>query len=113
MPAAMSGTLLRLGLWIVLIVLALYVLRETYDDSPIQEYLTASVLQRAGAVGLALIAVGAVLEMLGTAAHKVKRSHCATCRRPIPPGEIYCREHLRRVLEVEHDRTHSTRIRGR
>src|SRR4051812_16342657 len=99
----MSGTLLRFGLWIVLIVLALYVLRETYSESPAQEYLSPGLLQKAGAFGLALIAAGAIASMFEKTASVVLKKRCQVCHRSVSPGELFCRQHLRSILEEEHD----------
>jgi hypothetical protein len=107
----MSGTLLRFGLWIVLIVLALYVLGETYTNSALQEYASGAVLQKAGIFGLVLIAAGWVASFFDKVDLKTDYSRCLQCRKLIPRGELYCRQHLRRVLDVEHDRTHNTRLR--
>ncbi len=107
----MSGTLLRFGLWIVLIVLALYVLGETYPNTPLEEYVTASLLQKTGGFGLLLIAAGWIASFFDKAVLKIHTGHCLSCRKPIPRGDLYCRQHLRRVLDVEHDRTHNTRFR--
>ena len=47
----MSSTLLRLGLWIIIIVLALYVVHETFEDSPIAEMVSIDLMQKALMVG--------------------------------------------------------------
>ncbi|HVT44203.1 MAG TPA: hypothetical protein VMT00_07425 [Thermoanaerobaculia bacterium] len=107
----MSGTLLRFGLWIILAVLAMYVLSETYENSPLREFVTPVLMQRAGGLGLALVGIGAVVSLFERAARKLNRSFCKTCGRAIPPRTLYCRQHIRSIIEDEHDRTHSTRIR--
>jgi predicted nucleic acid-binding Zn ribbon protein len=41
----------------------------------------------------------------------VMKNRCVVCKAPIEHGAIYCREHLRRVLSREDEKTHVTRIR--
>jgi hypothetical protein len=108
----MSSTLLRLGLWILVIILALYVVHESFEDSPVAELVPLEMLQKALAVGGLLIVAGVVVRLLEKGSRKVVRNHCAVCRTVIPPGALYCREHLRRILHDEDERTHVTRIRG-
>jgi predicted nucleic acid-binding Zn ribbon protein len=108
----MSSTLLRLGLWIILIVVALYVVHETFEDSPVADFVPFAMQQKALAVGAALLIAGVVVRMFEkTAAKVVVKNRCLTCRAAIAPGAIYCRDHLRRVLAREDDRTHMTRLR--
>jgi predicted nucleic acid-binding Zn ribbon protein len=107
----MSTTLLRLGLWIILIVVALYVLHETYAGLPLEEYFALPMLQKALALGGILIAAGFVTRILEKGAKVVTKNRCVTCRTPVPPGAIYCRAHLRNVLHREDDRAHRTRTR--
>jgi hypothetical protein len=109
----MSSTLLRLGLWIVLIVVALYVLGETYEGLPIEEFFAAAMLQKALVVGVLLVAAGFVTRMLEKGAKVVTKNRCITCKTPIPSGAIYCREHLRNVLHREEDRSHQRGSRSR
>jgi len=106
----MSATLLRLGLWILIIVLALYVIHESFEDSPVGEMVPVEMLTKALALGAVLIVAGIALRMFekGTA---VKKNRCAVCRTPIPPGAIYCRAHLRSILHDEDEKTHMTRLR--
>lgn len=105
----MSATLLRLGLWTTLIVVALYVLHETYADSPVGEYLPEAMLQKVLVVGLLLVVAGLFVRLLEKGQRVVVKNRCAVCHTPIPHGAIYCRAHLRRVLHDEEDRTHGTR----
>jgi hypothetical protein len=102
----MSSTLLRAGLWLILIVLALYVIHEGYPNSVVAEYISQDTLQKAGLVGIVLLAAGIVLSITGRAASKIPLHRCKVCGKSVPKGEIYCREHLRRILEEEHDRSH-------
>jgi predicted nucleic acid-binding Zn ribbon protein len=109
----MSSTLLRLGLWIIVIVLALYVIHETYEESPVAEMVPVELMQKALVVGGLSVVVGIIVRMLEKGQRAVTRNRCAVCRTPIPPGAIYCRAHLRNILHEEDDKTHMTRIRRR
>jgi hypothetical protein len=108
----MSSTLLRLGLWIILIVVALYVLHETYEGMPAAEYFATPMLQKALVLGGLLVAAGFVTRILEKGAKAVVKNRCVVCKTPIPKGAIYCREHLRNVLHREEDRSHMTRTRS-
>lgn len=105
----MSATLLRLGLWTLIIVLSLYVIHESFEDSPVAEYIPGQMLQHALAVGGLLLGAGFVLRMFEKGARAVNKNRCRVCRTAIPSGAIYCREHLRTILYEEDDRTHHTR----
>ena len=56
----MWTTLLRLGLWITILVLALYVIDEAYAEQPIAEMISTTMLQQALVVGALLIVAGIV-----------------------------------------------------
>ena len=107
----MANTLLRLGLWILILVLALYVLESTYTDEPWTELIPAAMLVQAMVLASLLIVAGLVLRVLGVGARVVTKNRCRVCRTPITPGAIYCRAHLRNILHEEDDKTHSSRIR--
>lgn len=108
----MSTTLLRLGLWTVILVLVLYVLATTYPDQPWAELIPMLMLQQALTVGGILVAAGVVMRILGKGANKVvAKNRCRVCRKPIAVGALYCREHLRSIIADEDERTHVTRIR--
>jgi hypothetical protein len=107
----MSATLLRLGLWTMILALALYVIDETFADQPIGEIISISLLTQVMLVAAAAIVAGFVLRLLGKGASVVVKNRCRVCRTPIPPGAIYCRAHLRNILHEEDDKTHSTRAR--
>ena len=109
----MSTTILRLGLWTLILVLALYVLASTYGSEQWAELIPMAMLQQALLVAGALIVLGLVLRVLGKGADVVKKNRCQVCRTPVPPGAIYCRAHLRAVLHEEDDRSHASRVRGR
>jgi len=107
----MSSTLLRLGLWIILLVVILYVLQQTYEDAPFVDFFAPLMLQRALVLGGILVAAGIVMRILERGAKVVIKNRCVVCKTAIDHGAIYCREHLRGVLNRENDRTHRTRIR--
>ncbi|HYM60071.1 MAG TPA: hypothetical protein VEZ11_04175 [Thermoanaerobaculia bacterium] len=107
----MSSTLLRLGLWIVLLVVAAYVLHETFEDAPVAEYFSPSLLTKALALGILLALAGLVARVFERGAKVAAPNRCVVCKTPIPKGGIYCRAHLRNVLQREEDRTHMTRVR--
>ena len=109
----MSSTLLRLGLWITLAVVALYVLHETFAGTHLEEYFSESILQKTLIVGLLMIGAGIVARVVEKGASKViPKNRCKICKTAIAPGAIYCRQHLRSVLDREDQRTHAgnTRI---
>lgn len=106
----MSSTVLRLGLWIVLLVVALYVLQQTYEDAPFVDYFAPAMLQKALALGGLLVVAGIVLRLLERGAKVVVKNRCIVCKTPIDHGAIYCRQHLRRVLSREEDKTHRIRV---
>src|SRR6266853_109675 len=107
----MSSTVLRLGLWIILLVVAMYVLQQTYEDAPFVDFFAPAMLQKALALGGLLVAAGIVVRLLERGAKVVTKNRCIVCKTPIDHGAIYCRQHLRSVLSREDDRTHRTRLR--
>lgn len=108
----MSTTLLRLGLWTIILVLVLYVLVTTYPDATWAELIPMPMLQQALTLGVILVGIGVVMRILGKGAQVVTvKNRCQVCRRPIATGAIYCREHLRSILAEEDEKTHVTRIR--
>lgn len=108
----MATTLLRLGLWTVILVLVLFVLATTYPEAPWAELIPMAMLQQALTVGVAVVAAGIVMRILGKGAKVVSsKNRCQICRRPIASGALYCREHLRSIIAQEDEKTHVTRIR--
>ena len=107
----MSSTLLRLGLWVVLLVVVLYVLQQTYEDAPFVDFFAPAMLQKALVLGGLLVAAGIVMRLLERGAKVVTKNRCIVCKTPIDRGAIYCRQHLRNVLSREDERTHMTRTR--
>jgi hypothetical protein len=109
----MSTTLLRLGLWTLIVVLALYVLAETYAEEPWAEMIPLAMLGQALAVSVVVTIAGVLFRILGKGADVVRKNRCRVCRTTIPPGAIYCRAHLRSILHHEDDKTHMTKVRKR
>lgn len=107
----MSSTLLRLGLWTLVLIMALFVVQATYSESALAEMIPTSMLQQALVVSALLVIAGVAAMMFEKTRKAVGKNRCRTCSKPIPAGAIYCREHLRGVLEIEDRRTHNTRIR--
>ena len=107
----MSSTLLRLGIWTMVLIMGLFVIQTVYADSPISDMITTTMLQQAVVVSIVLIIAGVVARMFEKGKKVVSKNRCRECSKPIPPGAIFCREHLRGVLEIEDRRTHNTRIR--
>jgi hypothetical protein len=108
----MYATVLRLGLWILILVLALYVLSATFPDEPFAELVPAPMLQQALILAVVLVIAGVLLRILGLGAKVVgPRNRCRLCRTEIPHGAIYCRAHLRGILHEEDEKTHHTRVR--
>ena len=107
----MSSTILRLGLWIILLVVVMYVLQQTYEDAPFVDFFAPAMLQKALVLGGLLVIAGVVLRVLERGAKVVTKNRCVVCKVPIEHGAIYCREHLRRVLSREDENTHMTRVR--
>jgi hypothetical protein len=107
----MSATLLRLGLWIIILVLGVYVLATTYHDEPWAHLISLEMLVQALGLAALLIATGVVLRIVGKGAAVVTKNRCRVCRTAVPPGALYCRAHLRNILHEEDDKTHASRIR--
>jgi hypothetical protein len=107
----MSTTLLRLGLWTLILVLALYVLATTYEEQPWTELIPMPMLQQALVLSGAVLLLGIVARIFDKGAKVVSKNRCRTCRTPIAPGALFCREHLRSILHAEDDKTHMTRVR--
>lgn len=106
----MSNTLLRLGLWIMILVLAAFVIDASYPDHPFAELVESSMLQQVLVLAAGLIVAGIVVRVLGKGAKVVTKNRCQVCRTPIAPGAIYCRAHLRSILSDEDEKSHMTRV---
>lgn len=107
----MYATLLRLGLWTLILVLATYVFRESIAEPRVAELIATHMLAQAIVVAVLLIVAGTIMKMFGKSASAVRKNRCAVCRAPIAPGAIYCRAHLRAILHEEDEKTHMTRVR--
>lgn len=109
----MSTTVLRLGLWTLILSLGLFVVDSSFPNSPLAELVSVNLVQDILILSAVLIVAGIVLRMFTKTAGKVlhKQNRCRVCETVIPAGQIYCRPHLRGVLEREDRRTHNTRIR--
>jgi hypothetical protein len=108
----MATTLLRLGLWTVILVLVLFVLATSYPDEPFAELIPMPMLQQALTFAIVVVIAGIVMRILGKGAKVVTvKNRCRICRKPILVGGLYCREHLRSILAEEDEKTHVTRIR--
>jgi len=107
----MSSTVLRLGLWIILLVVAMYVMQQTFEDAPFVDFFAPAMLQKALVLGGLLVVAGIILRLLERGAKAVTKNRCVVCRTPIDHGAIYCRAHLRSVLSREDEITHMTRVR--
>ncbi|MFZ2491975.1 MAG: hypothetical protein WA208_10865 [Thermoanaerobaculia bacterium] len=104
----MPTILFRLGLWTLILVLGLYVLRESNSDQSWAILISGEMLVQALLVSAALIVAGIVAKVLGKGATAMSKNRCTVCRKPVPPGAIYCRAHLRSILHEEDDRRHQT-----
>ncbi|MHB0971158.1 MAG: hypothetical protein ACYC7A_01440 [Thermoanaerobaculia bacterium] len=104
----MSTTFLWIGLWLVAIVMGLFIAKDVASDAPFLQWVTTALLVQGGALGIVLTGAGIVLRLFERVAPKSKR-RCVVCRKPVFGQEMYCREHLRGILEEEDERTHRTR----
>lgn len=107
----MSSTLFRLGLWTTILVLVAYVISESMPGSTIAEMLPMHLMTKVLLVAALLVVAGLIAKMFEKTRAKALRNRCRVCGTPVSSGAIYCRNHLRKVLELEDRRTHNTRIR--
>jgi hypothetical protein len=106
----MSYTLLRLAMWIAIAVLAAYVITESFEGSAIAEMIPTHLMTTVLGLAAVLAVVGVIAKVAERSKEKAK-NRCRVCGTPVTSGAIYCRSHLRKVLEVEDRKTHNTRIR--
>jgi hypothetical protein len=105
----MADTLLRVGLWLLIVTLALFILAESNYGKPWTEMVPTPMLQQALVLSAALIVAGILAHVFGKGAKVVAKNRCKVCRTPVPPGAIYCRAHLRTILHEEDEKLHMTR----
>lgn len=94
----MALTLFRLGIYILLAVLALWVLRDA-ALSDFAHILNDQLLNRGGLAGVGVLVFGLLVMLYEKATAGRKRTRCKVCRKPVIAGEFYCREHLREIVE--------------
>jgi predicted nucleic acid-binding Zn ribbon protein len=104
----MSAILTRFGLYTILIVLAVFVLRENVPDIPYSELLVDSLLVQIGLAGLVLVVTGIVIGPFERHRSRHSQKKCIVCRGPVLVGKMYCRTHLREILEDEDSRRHDS-----
>ena len=107
----MSSTLLRLSLWTLVMVLVLYVIHESYEDTAAAEYFPISIIQKMLIGGVILLIAGLVTRVLERGAKAITANRCRVCKTPIAKGSFYCRQHLRAAIFDEDDRTRNVRVR--
>lgn len=107
----MSTTLLRLGLWTLILVLVLYVLATSYEEQQWTEMIPMPMLQQALILSGALVVLGIIARIFDKGARAVGKNRCRVCKKPIVSGALFCREHLRSMLAEEDEKTHMTRVR--
>lgn len=105
----MSSFFIRLGLYAILLMLAVFVAGQAFS-LPYADYLTSAHLGQVGVVGVVVIAIGAVLRVGEKVRKKTKKGkgRCILCKRPVLVGDKYCREHLRQMIGDEQDRVRSS-----
>jgi predicted nucleic acid-binding Zn ribbon protein len=91
--------------------MAVFVLRGAFEHLPFAELITDALVQQALILSIVIIIAGIVAKAVEKGHKVVSKNRCKVCGKPVTPGMIYCREHLRGVLDLEDRRTHNTRIR--
>ena len=109
----MSSTVLRGGLWLAIITLIAFIFDSNFDETPLGQMITPTLLQHMFIFSGALVVVGIVLLLVEKTTRKVSvsKNRCRVCGTQVAPGAIYCRQHLRSILEAEDRRTHSGTVR--
>lgn len=101
----MSSAMVRYGLWAVLIVLILALLRETLLAETSDLAIASGPLIEKGLIGgIAVTALGGLMMGLQRLFSAPPKGRCAECGRRVPKGDIYCRLHLREIIYHEDDR---------
>lgn len=93
-------TIIRLGIWSLVLIMVVYVFTETAPDSPVAEIITGELLALLTKISFGIVALGLVVGLIEKL-WGMRRRKCKTCGRPIPSTAIYCRLHLKEVLEEE------------
>lgn len=107
----MADTFLRLGLWVIILVLLAFIGRESLEIPFLQQAVEHELLLTIFKFGLALVGLGVVGKFFGKFVRFGRKGHCKICKREIPAGDIYCRQHLRDVLEAEDIRHRTMNVR--
>lgn len=94
----MALVLFRIGIYLLLAVLAMWVLREEALRS-FAHILTDRNLNYAGLAGLGLLALGFLTLVYEKLTVGRKKTRCKICGKPVIAGEFYCREHLREIVD--------------
>lgn len=94
----MALVLFRIGIWILLAVLAAWVLRDGVLKD-FARFMTDEIITWAGISGFGVIGLGFLVLIYEKLSAGPKRNKCKVCRRPVIAGEFYCREHLRDIVD--------------
>jgi hypothetical protein len=95
----MALVLFRTGIWVLLAVLALWVLR---DGGVLEDYahlLSDELVTRLGIAGVAVLGLGFIVLIYEKLTVGPKKNKCKVCGRPVIAGEFFCREHLRDIVD--------------
>lgn len=101
----MSRSLIRISLWALLAVIVLAFVRETLEEGPLKLQ-SEKYIEVALVASLLLLAASLILFLFEKLFGGPGRNRCAVCRKRIPKPEMYCRNHLRDVINEEYDRSH-------
>jgi hypothetical protein len=101
----MSAILTRFGLYTILVVLAIFLLRENVRGIPYADILSDTLLVQIGLAGVVLAVVGVIIGPFERL-RADSRKKCVVCRGPVIVGKLYCRTHLREIIEAEDARRH-------
>lgn len=105
----MGSTILRSGLWLMILTVVAFIFDSNFDETPLGQLITPTLLQHMFILSSALIVIGVVVKVFEKTTSKVAaaKNRCRVCGTVVPHGAIYCRAHLRHVLEEEDRRTHA------
>lgn len=93
----------------MIVTIIAFIFDSHFDETPLGQLITPALLQDMLMFSGALIVIGIVLAIVDKTTHRVAagKNRCRVCGTSVPHGAIYCRQHLRSVLEAEDRRTHS------